>query len=139
VHKHLPDSATRLLKSWILRSVDVIPALSGKCATAGRLNIEKARAEMNEWCTAVNQNLRTASKVYPNPAMPGQVIVWNGLLPGITSLTLHSMDGRQVATAKAIENNKIQLPDLSAGMYLLQGQTESAVVRTRIFVSEGSK
>jgi hypothetical protein len=49
------------------------------------------------------------------------------------------MDGRQVATAKAIENNKIQLPDLSAGMYLLQGQTESAVVRTRIFVSEGSK
>jgi hypothetical protein len=139
VHKHLPDSATRLLKSWILRSVDVIPALSGKCATAGRLNIEKARAEMNEWCTAINQNLRTASKVYPNPAMPGQVIVWNGLLPGITSLTLHSMDGRQVATAKAIENNKIQLPDLSAGMYLLQGQIGSAVVRTRIFVSEGSK
>lgn len=139
VHKNLPDSAARLLKSWIIRSVDVIPALSGKCATAGRLNIEKARSEMNVWCTAANQNLRTASKVYPNPAMPGQVIVWNGLLPGITSLTLHSMDGRQVATAKAIENNKIQLPDLSAGMYLLQGQTKSAVVRTRIFISEGSK
>jgi hypothetical protein len=139
VHKNFPDSAARLLRSWILRSVDVLPSLNGKCATSGRLNIEKARAEMNAWCIAVNQNLKIATRVFPNPAMPGQVIVWNGLLPGVTSLSLHSMDGRQVATAKAIESNKIQLPDLSAGMYWLQGKTENTVVRTRIFIAETPK
>ena len=139
VHKNQPDSATRLLRSWILRSVDAIPVLSGKCATAGRLNIERARSEMNLWCTAVNQNLKTQNKVYPNPALPGQVIVWNGLLPGVNRLKIYSMDGREVAKEVSNEGMKIQLPDLSPGFYLLQGQSARGTIRTRIFISEMSK
>ena len=136
LHKNLPDSAAKLLRGWILRSVDIIPALSGKCATGGRLNIEKARTEMNLWCTAVNQNLRNQYIISPNPAMPGQVVVWNGIMPGLASVSLHSMDGRQVAASLTSEGNTILLPYVSPGFYLLQGKSATGVVRTRIFISE---
>jgi len=139
LHKNKPDSAARLLKKWILRSVDVIPSLAGKCATEGRLNIEKARTEMNVWCTAVNQNLKIKSIVYPNPALPGQAIVWDGFLPESKSVTLHGMDGRQVAGELATEGNKIRLPFVSPGFYLLQGISGNRIVRTRIFISETLK
>lgn len=139
LHKNRPDSAARLLKHWILQSVDVIPALSGKCVTGGRLNIEKARTGMNVWCTAVNQNLKRKSVVYPNPALPGQVIVWDGLMPALKSVTIHSMDGRQVAGELSFAGNKILLPNVSTGFYLLQGNSVNGVVRTRIFISEMSK
>ncbi|MEK0421970.1 MAG: hypothetical protein RLZZ161_1821 [Bacteroidota bacterium] len=136
LHKNLPDSAARLLRGWILRSVDVIPALSGKCASSGRLNIEKARTEMNLWCTAVNQNLKNQIVIYPNPAAPGQVVIWNGIMPGLATVSLHSMDGRQVAASLTSEGNTISLPYVSPGFYLLQGKSATGVVRTRIFISE---
>lgn len=138
LHKNQPDSAARLLRQWVLKGVDVIPALNGKCATSGRLNIEKARTEMNVWCTAVNQNLRSKSAVYPNPALPGQVIVWNGLLPGINAVKIYSMNGKLVAEETGI-HNQIRIPALSPGFYVLQGQSENGIIRTRIFVSELSK
>ncbi len=136
VHKNQPDSASKLLRSWILRGVDVLPSLNGKCATEGRLNIEKARAEMNVWCTSVNQNLKILTKVYPNPALPGQVIVWSGVLPNTGAVKLYTMDGRQVAELTATKRKEIRLPDLSAGFYVLQGNSPEGIIRTRIFISE---
>lgn len=139
VHQNKPDSAAKLLRTWILGSVDIVPALDGKCNTSGRLNIEKARAEMNKWCTAVNQNLKITNTVYPNPALPGQVIVWNGLLPGITSATLLSMDGRQVKSELDKNGQGFVTPDVSPGFYILLGQSTNGLIRTRIFISETIK
>ena len=139
VHKNIPDSATRMLRRWILAGVDVIPALSDKCATEGRLNIEKARTEMNTWCTAVNQNLKISIKVYPNPAISGQVIVWNGIVPQISKVTLYSMDGRKVVGEMMAEANGMQLPAMAPGFYVLEGRSATGIVRTRIFITEAIK
>jgi hypothetical protein len=139
VHRNQPDSATRMLRRWILGGVDVVPSLSEKCATEGRLNIEKARTEMNVWCTAVNQNLKIASKVYPNPALPGQVIVWNGILPQLNKVTLYGMDGRKMAGEIMAVANRMQLPELAPGFYVLQGISATGIIRTRIFVSEAAR
>jgi hypothetical protein len=49
------------------------------------------------------------------------------------------MDGREVANEVSNEGIKIQLPDLSPGFYMLQGQSARGTVRTRIFISEMPK
>ncbi len=139
VHKNQPDSAAKLLRTWILRGVDILPSLNGKCATEGRLNIEKARTEMNVWCTSVNQNLRTRTKIYPNPTLPGQVIVWDGMPQVNGRVILCAMDGRKVAELNVIERNKIRLPDLSPGFYVLQVNSSKGIIQSRIFISEMPK
>lgn len=69
-----PDSALRLMRSWLLAGVDTISAFSQRNATSGRLHSFKAFQLMHDWCMVHDPLYQTRSvsrlgiRMMPNPA-----------------------------------------------------------------------
>ena len=139
LHQNKPDSAASLLKGWIVEGVDKLTVLKGKCATSGRLNIQRARDAMNTWCTSLNQNLATKPLIYPNPVQPGSAIYWAGQLPKLQWLSLMSMDGKVVVKQLNTAQSKITLPTLPPGMYWLSYANAGRVEQLRLLIAETVK
>jgi hypothetical protein len=125
-----------LLKGWIIEGVDKLTVLQGKCATSGRLNIQRARDAMNTWCTSLNQDVATKPLIYPNPVQPGSAIYWAGQLPNLQWLSLMSMDGKVVVKQLGATQSKINLPTLPPGLYWLSYAKAGKVEQLRLLIAE---
>lgn len=70
----------------------------------------------------------TSVLIYPNPASDQVLISTQGKF----HYTLHTMDGRIVQKGEAEENGKLNITELSKGIYIIQIQTERGVLVRKI-------
>jgi hypothetical protein len=76
-----PDSAARLMRSWVLSGTDALAVLSGKCVTGGRENMYKTWQAMNQWCLLHDATYDTHNPeiqglvMYPNPVQQGSELL----------------------------------------------------------------
>ena len=115
-----------MLRRFILEGVDVLPSLSGKSVTGGRLNIQKALSLMDDYCFGrmsidpfVEQPM---IRVFPNPAISGIQVISDR---PIESIACTDMLGKTV-TLEPSRDGVYNVEFLSSGIYLLsltiQGQ-----------------
>ena len=121
-----PGKWNVLLRRFILEGVDVLPSLSGKSVTGGRLNIQKALSLMDDYCFGrmsidpfVEQPM---IRVFPNPAISGIQVISDR---PIESIACTDMLGKTV-TLEPSRDGVYNVEFLSSGIYLLsltiQGQ-----------------
>jgi hypothetical protein len=133
-----PDSAARLMKSWLLQGHDVLPAFAGKNATNGRINAAKAFNAMDQWCR--QRDAKYAGLLEPksgpvdflNPIAAGQdlSIGFGSELPSM--IYVMDMAGRTLEVPSRWESNScvLETQQLSTGNYLLVfSYTDFQVVR----------
>jgi hypothetical protein len=118
-----PDSALKLMRGWILSSVEKNSSLTAKTVTGGVLQTHGAWTKMDAWCMAneptyADDNIQWARPILlPNPAS-GEGCVFMG--PEQLSLVLTLLDnmGRVVYTGQAMTNERVQFSEkLTAGVY----------------------
>ncbi len=130
LYKIFPDSVTKLMKSFLLSSVDLIPDLMDKTVSGGRLNVNKAVQTLNNYCESLHNNSQTSYQLslinlFPNPAVKNVTI--KGTLPVVaeSKLYFYNMLGQEVKVvdigASSLRNFEfsIDLSDLNSGVYFV--------------------
>ncbi|MFM7639433.1 MAG: S8 family peptidase [Bacteroidota bacterium] len=118
-----PDSALKLMRGWILGSVEQNSSLAAKTVTGGVLQTYGAWTKMDAWCTlheptySTNGAEAVSLVMYPNPT-DGRSCVFLGTQPGVLSLRLLDAVGREVWRGETRLNETVKLPEgVSAGTY----------------------
>jgi hypothetical protein len=127
--KSKPDSAAKLMHSWVVSGTDALAALSTRCSTGGRLNMHKAWSAMNTWCIAhdlkysLSQQEADRINLYPNPMQYGEDLVveipasFNGSMLSITDIL-----GNKIAAAvtkNGANELLVSAQNLTPGSYLV--------------------
>lgn len=117
-----PIRANLLMRRFLIEGVDIIPDLSGKSVSNGRLNIFKAMQLMDQYCygTLNTQQLMLFNSIviFPNPG--------NGLLnietvDEIKSIQCFDLTGKEINCE--LINNTINISELSKGVYYFKIST----------------
>jgi hypothetical protein len=127
-----PDSALKLMRNWILSSVETNASLSSKTVTGGVLQSYGTWIKMDAWCMA-NEPTYSAEHpagvglilpiLFPNPAS-GEGCTFLGSESLSLELTLFDGAGRVVFEGKVMTNERIQFAKpLGAGVYHWQVKT----------------
>jgi hypothetical protein len=127
-----PDSALKLMRGWILSSVETNASLSSKTVTGGVLQSYGAWTKMDAWCMA-NEPTYSAEHpqgvglilpiLLPNPAS-GEGCTFLGSESLSLELTLFDGAGRLIFTGAAMTNERIQfVKPLGVGVYHWQVKT----------------
>ncbi len=118
-----PDSALKLMRGWILGSVEQNSSLAAKTVTGGVLQTYGAWIKMDAWCTlheptySTNGAEAVSLAMYPNPT-DGRSCVFLGAQPGVLSLRLVDAVGREVWRGETRLNETVRVPEgVSAGTY----------------------
>ncbi|MFM8996149.1 MAG: S8 family serine peptidase, partial [Bacteroidota bacterium] len=118
-----PDSALKLMRGWILGSVEQNSSLAAKTVTGGVLQSYGAWTKMDAWCTlheptySTNGAEAVSLVMYPNPT-DGRSCVFLGTQPGVLSLRLLDAVGREVWRGETRLNETVRVPEgVSAGTY----------------------
>lgn len=118
-----PDSALRLMRGWILNSVEKNSSLTAKTVSGGVLQTHGAYIKMDAWCMAneptyAAENINWVRPVlFPNPSS-GDGFVFVGVEQLQLNLTLLDATGRGVFSKQIMTNERIQFDvALAAGVY----------------------
>ena len=138
-----PDSAVRLMKQWILTSVEKNASLTSKTATGGILQSYAAWVKMDEWCTkyeptySANEVFIGKPVLYPNPSAIGKFIV---SMPFNAKIDVEVTDamGREIWKGQVESNETVQLPNnIVAGVYQVRMTIGRHVFHTSIMINDG--
>ena len=127
-----PDSALKLMRGWILSSVETNASLSSKTVTGGVLQSYGAWTKMDAWCMAKEPTYSAEHPqgvglilpiLLPNPAS-GEGCTFLGSESLSLELTLFDGAGRVIFTGAAMTNERIQfVKPLGVGVYHWQVKT----------------
>ncbi|MDO7173272.1 T9SS type A sorting domain-containing protein [Mariniflexile sp. AS56] len=77
-------------------------------------------------------NLDSKLKIYPNPAQDFITVESNSVK--ISSVELYNLIGQKVKSQSVLKDNKLNVSDLSKGMYLLKVNTEDSSATRKILI-----
>jgi hypothetical protein len=124
-----PDSALKLMRGWILGSVEKNSSLTNKTVTGGVLQSYGAWTKMDAWCMAneptyTDDNIQWVPPILlPNPSS-GEGCVFMGSASELLGLTLLDAAGRVVYKGQSKTNERVQFDEpLGAGVYHWQVKT----------------
>ena len=133
LHARKPDSAVRLLRTWIMTGTKRLSVLDGKCVSGGRLDLQGAWQQMDNWCRTVQPGL-SVTRFFPNPARPGDVLTCATLVDAGTRYEIYSHDGRLMQQSECINRGQLKLPGLKAGVYFIRLNSHQGTIVARILV-----
>ncbi|NQW42407.1 MAG: S8 family serine peptidase [Bacteroidetes bacterium] len=123
--KQNPAKANLMLRQFILESTDESPALLGRNATNGRLNIKKAMQKMDAFCYNLSIQKRNSNNfginIFPNP---GNGSITIDSKDKITLVKCYDITGKEIAFT--LKEKKLTL-DASKGVYLIEIRTSIGV------------
>lgn len=135
-----PDSAMRLLKSWVMEGGKSLSVLSGNTVSGKRLDMYGTWKLMDDWCRAHDNVYSTKENfeglgvnIFPNPVRQGDGVTLT--LPSqslLQSFELTDIEGRSISVDFSHQNQslKIETAGLAPGTYLIHLQlNESQLVR----------
>ncbi len=130
-----PDSALKLMRGWILGSVEVNASLTNKTVTGGVLQSYGAWTKMDAWCMAkeptyADESIQWVRPVLlPNPSS-GDGCMFMGSASELMELTLFDGAGRLVFSGEVMTNERVQFAEpLGAGIYHWQVKTKRGTVQ----------
>jgi len=132
LHQRMPDSAARLVRSWVMKGTDALAVLTDKCATGGRLNTLKIWQQMSNWCNALQPGFSTKATrfnealVWPNPIHTGDVLNIRSS-EKLTDYVIYSPSGRVYQSGRITEQVKLG-SNFSAGLYFVAFTAEDGSV-----------
>ncbi len=118
-----PKSGNLLLRKFLLDGTDEIPALAGKNATSGRLNIKKAMLKMDAYCynlSVKNEANLNGINIYPNPGN-GEIKI--NALEDILMVDCFDILGKKIDFTL---NQKTLILSVNSGIYFIKIKTEKA-------------
>lgn len=133
LHGRKPDSAVHLLRTWLLAGTKRLSVLEGKCVSGGRLDLQGAWQQMDNWCRTVQPGLGT-TQFFPNPARPGDILTCASLMVPGTSYKIYSHDGRLVHQSAVMNKGQLKLPGLTPGVFFISFNSHKGTVIARILV-----
>jgi len=119
-----PAIAARIVRDLILDNVDPNISLNGITRTGGRLNVNNAVQELMANCgnllnvDEVNTETNII-KIFPNPSH-GLLTISNTSNKPLESISIYSIDGRLIKTISSLDNNLIDINDISNGVYIFK-------------------
>jgi len=117
-----PAKGTLIIKHMILSGVDIVPALNGKNATSGRLNIQKALKVLDQYClgeVGVSSIKNTANvELYPNPGL-GQIELLTS--EDLIGVECYNYTGQSVGVQ--LDEKFVNIEQLSDGIYYFKVTT----------------
>jgi hypothetical protein len=120
--KSNPAKANLILRKILLSGVDVIDALSGKNATYGRLNIQKALKVLDQYCLGEVSVKKIPSSVYmalyPNPGN-GSVVIQSS--EPLNSVSCFTISGQQIPLSQ--QDNVYDMSAQPDGVYFFKIST----------------
>ncbi|MCC6817289.1 MAG: S8 family peptidase, partial [Bacteroidia bacterium] len=132
--KQNPAKGNLILRKLLLDGVDPINSLEGKCATGGRLNIQKALKMMDLYCQGeVGINSSEALRfveIYPNPTEDQLYLVSSDPVLNIECI---DVNGRIVVME--LQNGILDCSNLAQGIYFLKVITEKGEYNLRFVKS----
>ena len=120
-----PDSAIRLMRSWILTSVETNSTLKNRSVTGGVLQSFNAWKKMDAWCTLYEPTYGAEDVVAAQPVLfpnPGTVPSFQLAYPISMQLEveIYDVSGRVLWKGNRPTNETIEIPQsLAKGIYIL--------------------
>ncbi len=121
-----PDSALRLMRTWILQGTDTSAAFRTRTASGGRLNAYRAFESMHEWCMqhdpvyGHSEPRLATGRMYPNPSLGS--IHFEGS-SGMAHLRICNAMGQVLHSGPMVED--LDLSGWPAGCYQVEIQWQS--------------
>lgn len=127
--KNQPDSAVKLMTSWIMQGTDKLSVLNNKCVSGGRLNVFKTWQLMDQWCTARDLPYSTGApegmmgSLFPNPVEAGsEVILTVNRTIDKALIRITEVNGKLISELRFEDQKEFVIPGsaLSPGTYFIQ-------------------
>lgn len=146
-YKAYPDSFALIFRDFMFQGVDTLASLQNLVKTKGRLNIYKMLIKLQDYCNILasegealrlNTNIEqsTLFNLYPNPAANWINLEYALEKPGNVQIVIYDMSGREATRVDAgyrhagFISHKINLPNLTKGVYLLNLHTNGITSNT---------
>ncbi len=135
LRKQDPDSALKLMTTWLLSSVDTLSDLATRTKSSGRLQAYRAYQLMHEWCSQNDPVYRTEEwnlpklRVWPNPA--SRTVHFDCDVPA-SHVTVISSMGQKVYEGQAV--SEWDAGTLPAGVYHVVVEWSDGARATRTLV-----
>ena len=119
-----PAAVATIMKDFILRGVDIVPALQNKTVSGGRLNVDKSYQQLRR-AYGMPIGEYDILKIYPNPVDKQLVLTLQAPQIPEAELIITNARGQIIIQRKIVEkdllSNKILVPtgDYTAGLYFI--------------------
>ncbi len=138
--KRTPAAVATIIKDFILRGVDILPALQNKTVSGGRLNVAKSFQLLSR-VYGMPIGEYDILKIYPNPVDKQLVLTIQAPQKSEAELVMTNSMGQIVFQRKIVEkdllSNKILIPtdNLAAGLYYVSILTKDYLSTKKIIVT----